>query len=303
MRSRLFARAFDRLNSEAHRTSLERWIVGISVAGFLLHLALIFLARFFAHPPPLVAAAGRNFLAAIYTPFSIILFYEVLILISALPQSTTRSIATQFEIVSLIFVRGFFKDIAALDLEHLHPPAAELRPALLEVLAGLTMFLLVAVFQHAASWKSRRPAEEHPAALQQFIDRKKFVALVLTAVFLVLAANSLWNYAAEIVQGTPSAPGAPAFYSDVFTVMIFTDVLILILSLLVSDRYELVFRNAAFVISTILIRFSLTTEHPYGATLGVAGMLFGIATILIYNYMARIAIKPDGFAGTTPPLP
>ena len=48
------------------------------------------------------------------------------------------------------------------------------------------------------------------------------------------------------------------FYTDVFTVMIFTDVLIVILSLAVSDRYELVFRNGAFVISTILIRFSLT---------------------------------------------
>jgi hypothetical protein len=33
--------------------------------------------------------------------------------------------------------------------------------------------------------------------------------------------------------------------------MIFTDVLIVILSLSVSDRYELVFRNAAFVAGTL----------------------------------------------------
>ena len=61
------------------------------------------------------------------------------------------------------------------------------------------------------------------------------------------------------------------FYTDVFTVMIFTDVLIVILSLAVSDRYELVFRNGAFVISTILIRFSLTASWPYGALLAVDG--------------------------------
>ena len=61
------------------------------------------------------------------------------------------------------------------------------------------------------------------------------------------------------------------FYTDVFTVMIFTDVLIVILSLAVSDRYELVFRNGAFVISTILIRFSLTANLPYGALLALRG--------------------------------
>jgi hypothetical protein len=52
------------------------------------------------------------------------------------------------------------------------------------------------------------------------------------------------------------------FYTDVFTAMIFTDVLIVIWSLAVADRYELVFRNGAFVISTILIRFSLTAAWP-----------------------------------------
>jgi hypothetical protein len=35
------------------------------------------------------------------------------------------------------------------------------------------------------------------------------------------------------------------FHTDVFKVMIFTDVLIVILSLVVSGRYELVFRNSA----------------------------------------------------------
>jgi len=74
----------------------------------------------FSHPPPFAAAVGKNYLSAIYTPFSFILFYEVLVLIAAIPESTTRSIANQFEIASLIFVRGFFKDIAEMsDVEDL----------------------------------------------------------------------------------------------------------------------------------------------------------------------------------------
>jgi hypothetical protein len=55
-----------------------------------------------------------------------------------------------------------------------------------------------------------------------------------------------------------------------FTVMIFTMFLILILSLVVvSGRYEMVFRNGPFVLSIILLRFSLTEDRPYGAPLAL----------------------------------
>ncbi|HUA86352.1 MAG TPA: hypothetical protein VMB85_20990 [Bryobacteraceae bacterium] len=273
---------FDRIYSPQHRETLEQWIVVISIAGFVAHLAAILLARHLAHPPAFVAAAGKNLLSAIYTPFSIVLFYEVLVLISAIPQSTTRGLATQFEIVSLIFIRGFFKDIASLDIESLHQPIQEMAPALVDVGAGLLMFLLVTIFRRA----SREPARQEPTpALERFIAWKKIVALLLTAYFLWLAVSSLFQVEFEILHPAATiGESRAAFYSDVFTAMIFTDVLILLLSLRVSDRYESVFRNAAFVIAAILIRFSLTAAHPYGAALGMAGMVFGICTLLIYNY-------------------
>lgn len=70
--------------------------------------------------------------------------------------------------------------------------------------------------------------------------------------------------------------------------MIFTDVLILILSLVVSGRYEMVFRNAAFVLSIILLRFSLTEDRPQGAALALFAMVFGILTLLVFNFHSRI---------------
>jgi hypothetical protein len=84
------------------------------------------------------------------------------------------------------------------------------------------------------------------------------------------------------------------FYNDVFTVMIFTDVLILILSLVVSGRYEMVFRNAAFVLSIILLRFSLTEGHPYGAPLALFAMVFGILTLLVFNFQSSLRTADDG---------
>src|ERR1700743_205766 len=103
----------DRVFSDAGKSALKRLVVKASIIGFAAHLILVFLARTLEHPPLLVAAVGTNYLSAISTPFNFILFYEVLTLIAALPTSTTRSIANQFEIVSLIFIRDVFKDIAA----------------------------------------------------------------------------------------------------------------------------------------------------------------------------------------------
>lgn len=73
--------------------------------------------------------------------------------------------------------------------------------------------------------------------------------------------------------------------------MIFTDVTVLILSLVVSGRYAMVFRNAAFVVSTILIRFSLTEGYPYGAPLAIIAMLFGTLALLVFNYHERVGLS------------
>jgi len=289
------AAAYDHVYSPAHEAWLERLTLNVSAIGFLAHLVLVFLARALPHPSGLITAVGKNYLSAIYTPFSFILFYEVLMLIAALPQSTTQSIAKQYEIVSLIFIRRFFKDIAELDdIGKLAQLSPDVMPVFLDVAAGLLMFLLVTVFLHFARRRvvsDTRPEES--AELTKFISRKKAIALALAVLLVSLAAFSLYEFGADVwavvYHGAKARLDANTFfYTDVFTVMIFTDVLIVILSLAVSDRYELVFRNAAFVISTIMIRFSLTVALPFAAVLAISGMVFGILTLVIFNYHTRI---------------
>ncbi len=224
-----FSAAYDRLYAEERHHSIERVVVTLSVLGFIAHLAMILAARHLHPAPPLIAAVGHNYLSAISTPFNFVLFYEVLMMISAIPKSTTQSIATQFEIVSLIFVRGFFQDLAEIDLDPgSKTTLGDLSPALQDVAAGITMFLLVTVFKHATRHVHTRA---HQYGLAKFIARKKIVSLALTVVFLGLAAHSIWEFVLELAHGSTEAfHGHADFYADVFTVMIFTDVLILLLS-------------------------------------------------------------------------
>jgi hypothetical protein len=269
---------YDLFFSETNKAMLRQLVIFLGLAGFVIHLALIFLARSLAHPPLLIAEAGHNYLSAISTPFNFILFYEVLILISALPASTTRSIASQFEIVSLIFIRDVFKDIAAAsDLVTQHRLGMDALPAFFDMWGGFLMFFLVGVFRHVALQRTQPSGtaiRSRGAAL--FIAQKKVVAVGLASLLLGMAVYNIGLLAFAIL------------------VMIFTDVLILILSLVVSGVYELVFRNAAFVVSTILIRLSLSEGYPFGAPLALMSMVFGILTLLVFNFHMRLKEPSSG---------
>lgn len=287
--------AHDRIFSEEHKSALKQLVIRLGIAGFAIHLLLIFLSKTLAHPPALIANAGENYLVAISTPFNFILFYEVVTLIGALHESTTRSIAYQFEIVSLIFIRDVFKDIAeASNMVLKHQLTWEALPLFVDMWAGFLMYLLVAVFQHVARGSTVHMGAGAPSrARARFVAQKKGVALGLGALLLIMAAYNLGEFAMDIyrvaVTGQAGAVHSTTFYNDLFTVMIFTDVLILILSIVVSGHYEFVFRSAAFVVSIVLIRFALTEGYPYGAPLAILAMVFGIMVQIVFNYHMRQA--------------
>jgi hypothetical protein len=298
--------AHDLIFSEAKKVALKRVVIALSIAGFAIHLSLIFFSRWLSHPPLLIAGVGRNYLTAISTPFNLILFYEVLTLIAALPASTTRSIGNQFEVVSLIFIRDVFRDIAAASgLVTGHRLTNEVLPVILDMWAALLMFLLVAIFQHVALQRVQpRETRGWSRGLERFITQKKVVTIGLATLLLAMAAYNLvlfllHTYRVFRTGPTDTLEPTTTFYNDLFTLMIFADVLILILSLIVSGQYEMVFRNAAFVASTILIRFSLTEPHPYGALLALLAMVFGILTLLVFNFHMRIAERTADRVGSS----
>jgi hypothetical protein len=296
------AAAHDRIFSDRNKTALKHLVIRLGIAAFAIHLLLIFLAKTLAHPPALIAAAGENYLVAISTPFNFILFYEVVTLIGALHESTTRSIAYQFEIVSLIFIRDVFKDIAeAAEMVTRHTLTWEALPLFVDMWAGFLMYLLVAVFQHVAHRSPGHMGKAVPSRAQaRFVAQKKGVALGLGALLLTMAAYNIglfWmDVFREAMSGQAGLGHVTTFYNDLFTVMIFTDVLILILSIVVSGHYEFVFRSAAFVVSIVLIRFALTEGYPFGAPLALLAMVFGIMVLLVFNYHMRIHQK----AATSP---
>ena len=135
---------------------------------------------------------SKNYLSAIYTPFSILLYYEVYLLILAIPNSITKAIGKQFEIISLIIIRDVFKDLSYLgenSFDMAHPDV--LYPVMIDMVGALIMFLLVDVFYHL----NRNKIGLHPIkSLSKFVKLKKLISLLLTVIFLALSIFHFFDW-------------------------------------------------------------------------------------------------------------
>jgi len=265
---------------------------------------VIGIARLFPDlPQSLFKGLDESPLHAVYTPFSVILFYEVVLLVFALAASHTGEIAKQYQIISLIVVRGVFKDIGGFDnLENWLAEPATVRAVLCDMAGAVLMFLIVTGF---TLLRRVTPKMRTPHDLEGFIELKKAVAVLLLVVLVALAAVNLASWAG-LVERLPVLLAPPPidvdlfFFPRFFEFMIFTDVFILIVSLAYYDRYEYVFRNAGFVISTVLLRVSLSTPKPYDVGLALFAMLYGLAVLGVFACFAGIERRRDTAAPGVP---
>ncbi len=282
-------RVFDWLDSEKNHRRLEILTVWLAAGSFIFHLTLICLARII---PEFGATfgIGNNFLQAVYTPFSFILFYEVMLLVFALPRSLTSSIGKQYQIISLIVVRRVFKDIGSFDdFGHWIEQPDSVRLVLYDMGAALLMFLTVAIFYRVRELVTN---SHQPNNLAGFIFMKKMVAMLLALVLILLALLNLVTWLVSflpveiLLLPIPENPDA-FFFPAFFEFMIFTDVFLLIMSISYYDRYEHVFRNAGFVISTVLLRISLSTEQPVSLVIALVAMVYGLGVISVFAFFSR----------------
>ena len=111
------SKIFDSIFSDLNRNKIESFTIWSASIGFIIHLSLVLLNNYSIIDIGNESLLLTNPISAIYTPFSIILYYEIFLLIYYLPRSFTTSILKQFEIISLIVIRRIFYDIPKLDLE------------------------------------------------------------------------------------------------------------------------------------------------------------------------------------------
>jgi len=267
--------------SEKNIKSFEKLILYFAIAGFLIHLVLVFLnlkydVNYFVGLDSLLS----NPISALYTPFSFILVYEAFLLIYYFPRSFTTSIAKEYEIISLVLIRKIFEDIPQLDISSgIYNQQSLL--LLYDLIAIIIIFYLIFLFRKTIASIPKRKANEN---LVRFISYKKILSIVLVPILLFLCISNLfdWTYSVfinnEIVKNINAV-----FFIDFFTILILVDVFILLLSFQYTDRYHQIIRNTGFIISTILLRLSFSVSGLPSVILLVIGVLFGLIILRIYR--------------------
>ena len=256
-----------------HERMHRRFALGLIVV-FLGALAGIELNRRGLLPGGLAALAPTNHFHAVNLAFTLVLILEVISLIFTLPCSFSRSVGKQFEILSLILLRDAFKE-----LSHFTEPIT-VGTELTQVLHILGYgFGALAVFALLGVYYRIQPARKQdmglPHDLFRFVAAKKGIALLLLGTFVTLGLNNLYNKFA----GLPHIDFFPVFY----TLLIFTDILVVLISQCFRPSFHAVFRNSGYALSTLFIRLALAAPAMYDVALGIVAALYSIALTLAWT--------------------
>ena len=278
--------------SEKVKEKSEKITVYIAITSFLLHLLLIALVKW-----DVIEVTGHsqllsNPISAIYTPFSFVLIYEVYLMLYYLPKSTSIYIGKQYEIISLIVIRRIFKDLSNLEFSSNWFSIKNDILFTSDLLAILVLFFLIFLFYRLVKEGSSIDSKTIQPEILKFIALKKTVATVLVPVLLLLSVYSLghWLYESFFSVGklvTEIKDINKIFFDDFFTILILVDVLLLLFSFLHSDKFSLVIRNSGFIISTILIKLSFSTEGIVNIILIVGAIVFGVLLLKIHNLFEK----------------
>ncbi len=264
---------FDQFHSYWESKRNHRLVGGILVAVFLLSVAVSLLHYFGLLPKILSDWISINKYFAIEAAFSLLLLVEVIGLIFALARSVSTSLLKQFEIFSLILLRSSFKHFGNLNTdlpwqEILNPLAAMLSDAFGALIIFVFILLISQILKHA-------PITSDPVDQTRFILFKKNCALLLFFIFFVSGFYDLYLYFQHDVIFD--------FFTNFYTILIYNDIFLVLLSLRYSYSYLVVFRNSAFAVATLIIRMALTSPPFFNAFLGIIASIFALATVYFYN--------------------
>lgn len=281
---------YQKLLSKRTKERSEQAILWIALVSFIIHLLVIGLLHFNIISINKSSDLLENPIAAIYTPFSFILVYEVYLLIYYLPKSTSTYISKQYEIIALIIIRRLFKDLSHISLSSNWFNIKDDLLFTFDLIASVILFYLIYLFhvQRAKLYSGVKNGKVISSNISKFINAKKWVAIALVLALLATAIYSFLNWSICVFQQNETNTVLfkninNIFFEQFFNILIIADVILLLFSFFHTDEFHKVIRNSGFLISTILIRISFSVDGIINVVLIISAILFGLLILVIHN--------------------
>jgi hypothetical protein len=269
---------FDAFESWWESAEARRIVAYVLIGGFLVSLFVIEANRQGWLPDSLTGTLSTNHFVAIDIAFTLFLVVEIVGLVVGLATSVAKTAGKQFEVFSLILLRQSFKELSKFNEEPIQWTFEAGREAVQYVVVDATGALLIFVsLGFFYTLQKHQPITQTDVEQRYFVAQKKLVSNVL---LFVLIGLSVYAVVAPFV-----AEDVLPFFNTFYTVLIFSDVLIVLISLRYSATYHVVFRNSGYAAATVMIRLALAGPRYLGAALGVAAALFNLGVAAAYNYV------------------
>lgn len=292
--NRLIEKLHQKLLSSETKKKGEQAILWIALASFIIHLLIIGLLQFniisITEPSKLL----KSPIAAIYTPFSFILVYEVYLLIYYLPKSTSTYVSKQYEIIALIIIRRLFKDLSDLSLSSNWFNIKNDLQFTYDLIASVVLFFLIYLFhiQRNKVYRTISSNRKYSLSISKFIYAKKWIATGLVPILLITAIYSVFTWSIGVFKPGDSHAISftninNIFFEQFFNILIIADVVLLLFSFFHTDEFHKVIRNSGFLISTILIRISFSVTGIINIVLIASAVLFGLLMLIIHNQFEK----------------
>ncbi len=269
----LFSNTFNRIE-RSWESNLTKRIIGILlIATYTVSLILIWLKSGGFINEPLSNYIPDNYFYAINIAFTLLLFIEVIDLVFGIAKSVSAAMGRQFEIFSLILLRNSFKELTG--FTKLNNPA-EIMGSILPLLAvaggALFIFISLVIYNKIiCHYQITGNVKE----TQSFIIWKEIISLLLLVIY---SGISIYNIIIFFRTGY-----APEFFETFYTVLIFSDIFIVLISMRYTHIYSLIFRNSGFALATITIRMALISPAYYNVLISAGAAVFVLGIAAAYN--------------------
>ena len=214
---------------------------------------------------------------AVEVAFTLLLIAELFSLIIVLPKSVAKSVGKQFELLSLIFLRDGFKEFSHIGNESDWIHIQDEVVGMIIYAGGALAIFAIMGFTYKFQKHIRLTDIEKDQF--KFVSMKRFLALLLFIAFILIGLDDVISLFKDGVYHH----SFHLFYS----VLIFSDIIIVLIALRYTLNYYKIFRYSSFVLATILIRIALAAESRYDVLIGVGSALFVLLLTISYNYFLK----------------
>jgi len=272
---------FDLCMGDEAEDRIRKAAIVSAVVGFFLHIGLWALdstgrISITGEASELVSSP----LSSLYTPFSILLVYEVYQLIRTIPDSFSSSVGKQYEIATLLVVRDILKRLSEVEGTEGWEISSDLGFLLVECAAFLALFYTSLTYFRISDNSTK--SGDMSGDIAVFVESKRLVANFMLTVFLLTAAYSFFTWIASVQDGGGSVSRV-IFFLDFFTFLILADILILLVSYWFYTDFGNLARNTGFVLSTVIIRVAISSEGVSAMVLFTLSGLLGLAILRMFS--------------------